>query len=239
MDLCVANVAAARAVGAPSSLAATSDLIVHSPAPSLLPTSNSLRPNATTAPSTVVDTDTVVGTVNAHTDTDTVVGTVDIDTLVAAFRAHRPATLTPYPGVREALAELRAAGLELAVVTDGDVGVQRAKLDALGLGDVFAVVVLSDALGRGCRKPHPAPFVTALAGLGSVPEHAVFVGDRPDKDVIGADRVGIRAVRVITGEYSALPDPPETWFSAPTFAEATRRILQNIEGVEVLGDAQG
>ena len=47
-----------------------------------------------------------------------------------------------------------------------------------------------------------------------------MIGDRPDKDIVGAARVGIRGIRVRTGEYRSRPDHPDTWLSARTFADA-------------------
>ena len=87
--------------------------------------------------------------------------------------------------------------------------IQRAKLVALGLDDHFAVVVFSDELGREHRKPDPLPFLTALRGLDVQPGDAVYVGDRPEKDVAGALGVGMRCIRVRTGEYASTPDGPE------------------------------
>ncbi|MBS2540236.1 HAD-IA family hydrolase, partial [Catenulispora sp. NF23] len=131
--------------------------------------------------------------------------------LVGVFRAHQPERLEPYPGVRAALARLRVAGVRLAVVTDGDVEMQAWKVRALGLSAFFECVVVSDALGgRGVRKPHQAPFVAALEGLGVGPARCVVVGDRPDKDVMGAMGLDIRAIRVKTGEYGLVGDVPGT-----------------------------
>jgi hypothetical protein len=42
--------------------------------------------------------------------------------------------------------------------------------------------------------------------LGVGPHEALFVGDRPDKDVAGAAAAGMRSIRVLTGEYAGLPD---------------------------------
>jgi putative hydrolase of the HAD superfamily len=130
---------------------------------------------------------------------------VEIEPLLRAFRRHRPQVLHCYDGVYDALRRLRA-NVRLAVVTDGDVAIQSAKLAALELNDLFDVAVLSDDIGREFRKPHPVPFRRALRLLGTEPEDAVFVGDRPDKDIVGALGVGLRAVRVRTGEYRAQPD---------------------------------
>jgi FMN phosphatase YigB (HAD superfamily) len=147
--------------------------------------------------------------------------------LVAVFRAHRPARLEPYPGVREALARLRVAGVRLAVVTDGDVDVQAWKVRALGLSAFFECVVVSDALGgRAVRKPHAAPFLAALEGLGVGPGRCVVIGDRPEKDVTGAVGVDIRAIRVKTGEYQRAADVVGTWHTAADFPGAVDWLLQ-------------
>ena len=45
------------------------------------------------------------------------------------------------------------------------------------------------------QKPHPSAFLAALAALGvDEPARAVFVGDRPWDDVVGARAVGMRTV---------------------------------------------
>jgi len=130
---------------------------------------------------------------------------VPVEPLVQAFRSHTPRCLPCFPGVPAALAQLRARR-PIGLVTDGDPGIQRPKLAALDLSDAFDVVVLSDELGRQYRKPHPAPFLAALAGLGVGPGEALFVGDRPDKDVAGAAAAGMSCIRVMTGEYAGVPD---------------------------------
>lgn len=154
-------------------------------------------------------------------------GAAVVPELVAAFRAFVPARLPVYPGVLDAIAELRAR-VPVALVSDGEVVGQRRKLTALGLDDAFDVVVLSDRWGRAYRKPHPRPFRAALGDLGVPGRCAVMIGDRPDKDVTGALDAGIRAVRVGTGEYAHRPDHPETWFRAETFADAVAGMLPQL-----------
>jgi HAD superfamily hydrolase (TIGR01549 family) len=99
---------------------------------------------------------------------------VPVEPLVAAFRV--------CPGVREALARLRTV-VRTGLVTDGETGGQRAKVRALGLEDLFDVIVYSDDLGRSRRKPHPAPFQHALARLGVPEGAAVMIGDLRVPDI--------------------------------------------------------
>jgi FMN phosphatase YigB (HAD superfamily) len=139
--------------------------------------------------------------------------------LVAAFRAVEPTGLAPYPGVRRALALLRER-VPVALVTDGHGPCERRKLAALGLAEAFDVVVFGDG--------QPAPLRRALAGLGLPAEAVVTVGNRPDRDVAYATALGVRAVRVCTGEHAVHPDHPRTWFRAPGFATAVRLLLPHL-----------
>ena len=125
---------------------------------------------------------------------------IDVAPFLAAFRCHAPARLRLYPGARLALRSLRAY-VPIGLVTDGDPAVQHSKLSALGLEGAFDVIVFSDELGREHRKPDPLPFTTAIAALGVEGQGVVYIGDRYDKDVVGATAAGLRAIRVLTGEY--------------------------------------
>jgi len=149
---------------------------------------------------------------------------VSVAHLVDTFKSFRPVSLNLIPGVRESLVELRAF-VPIGLITDGDVEIQRAKLSALGLTDIFDVVVLSDQAGREFRKPSPAPFLQALDALGLEAPNVVYVGDRPDKDVLGAHAVGMRAYRVRTGEYGATEGEIPPWREASNVVEAISDLM--------------
>jgi len=79
------------------------------------------------------------------------------------------------PGVLESLDRLRTLGLELAVVANWDLSLQRL-LDEVGLARYFTVVV------HAAHKPAPDGLLRALADLRVAPARALHVGDD------GADR---------------------------------------------------
>jgi len=82
-------------------------------------------------------------------------------------------------------------------------------LERAGIADLFEVIVVSDEIGW--RKPRPEIFAQALRRLGVAAGEALFVGDRADIDVVGAQRAGMRAVW-INRAGEALPPglrPPE------------------------------
>jgi len=148
--------------------------------------------------------------------------------LLDAFRSHAPTRLVPYRGVPAALERL-AARVPLGLVSDGDPDVQLAKLAALGLAPLFSTVVLSDQLGRAHRKPDPLPFEWVLAGIGVDGPDAVYVGDRPVKDVAGPVGVGMRALRVRTGEWGSAPDDPRAWRSVSGVLDAIACIEEELD----------
>jgi len=150
--------------------------------------------------------------------------TLDPAPLITGFRDFRPDQLSLLPGAAETLERL-AAVVPIGCITDGDPGIQRGKLKALGLEGRFDVLVLSDELGRMHRKPDPAPFERALAELGRAPHEVVMVGDRPEKDIVGASKVGMRTVRVRTGEYRSTEHPCIPWREVAEISEVSELLL--------------
>ena len=88
------------------------------------------------------------------------------------------------PGVFESLERLRALGLELAVVANWDLSLQRL-LAEVGLVRYFTVVV------HAARKPAPDELVRALGELRVDPARALHIGDG-DADRDAAAAAGMR-----------------------------------------------
>ena len=151
---------------------------------------------------------------------------VPVAELVAAFRAHTAPVLVPYPGARDLLRALRSR-VPVGLVTDGYEATQRSKVSSLNLDDAFDVVVYSDQWGRQFRKPHPKPFTLALDALAVAPEQAVFVGDHPVKDVEGPQAIGMRSVRVRTGEYSCMEGSMQPWATVATLVDAADTLIND------------
>ncbi len=128
---------------------------------------------------------------------------LSVDLLVQAFKGFRSPPLPCFSGA-ERLQSLRRHA-KIAIVTDGDPTLQMDKVRATGVGEHVDAVVCSDELGgRAFRKPSPLPFLYALERLGLLADEAsgcVMVGDRPGKDIDGASALGMRTIRVRTGEY--------------------------------------
>jgi len=133
--------------------------------------------------------------------------------MIEVYRSHQP-RIKPYPGVSDLLVQLRRI-YRLGLVTDGCVSVQKKKLEALGLSFHFDAIVFSDAWGKEARKPNSRPFRAILEQLGVNGPEAVYVGDNPLKDFLGARDAGMWTVRVrrSNGLYSHLSPPSAEYAS--------------------------
>jgi putative hydrolase of the HAD superfamily len=157
--------------------------------------------------------------------------------LVGAFRAHQ-APLEPFAGVRPMLARLRAAGVRLALVTDGYLDVQRHKVAALGLEPAVDLVVFTaDVDGRRMLKPDIGAFRHVQERLGLEGDLLAMVGDRPDKDFPGPDALGWRTLRARHPGcfHRDAPDPGPGRPEVLSIDAMERRLMAWAEGRELPG----
>jgi len=126
--------------------------------------------------------------------------------------AHRGALgrAAEFPAHHGPLLRRLAARYRLAVVSNFDYTPTALDiLERAGVARLFGAIVISDAVGW--RKPRREIFDAALGRLGVSAREALFVGDRADMDVLGAQRVGMDAAW-INPAAEALPagvDPPK------------------------------
>lgn len=96
-----------------------------------------------------------------------------------------------YPGVREGLDMLRAAGYKLGCVTNKAAQFTEPLLRDLGVSDVFSIVISGDTLSK--KKPDPAPLLHAAEFFGCSPEQCMMIGDSVS-DVRAARAAGFQIV---------------------------------------------
>jgi putative hydrolase of the HAD superfamily len=118
--------------------------------------------------------------------------THDPQALLDDFSDHAWDAPAAMPHAAAVLAELRARGTRLGIITNGWTVKQLACLDGLrGVLGTFDEVLVSEAVGL--RKPDPAIFRLGLARLGVTAVQAWYVGDSPQNDVLGPQSAGLRA----------------------------------------------
>jgi REG-2-like HAD superfamily hydrolase len=102
-----------------------------------------------------------------------------------------PRQLALFDDALPALQRARALGLGVAIVSNTDRNLA-AECETLGLAAHIDALICSCDVG--CEKPAPEIFHAALAQLGVTPAEALHVGDQYHSDIVGARRVGMRAV---------------------------------------------
>lgn len=107
----------------------------------------------------------------------------------------------PFPGVKEALAELNDAGVLLVVCTNKIDRLATKLIATLGLADCFAGIAGGDTFPY--QKPDPRHLTDTIERAGGNPLHALLVGDS-ETDVITARAAEIPIVAVSFG-YTDIP----------------------------------
>ena len=147
----------------------------------------------------------------------------EIERLRIDFARPLPHSFSLTPGAAEAMRWCKARDLAVAVVTNtisrGDDEVRRdfARFD---LSDAVDHVITS--YSTGWEKPHAAIFERALSCASVAAAETCMVGDELELDVIGAQRLGMRAVWKRPAAQSR---------DIPTSADATIASLLELPGV--------
>lgn len=106
----------------------------------------------------------------------------------------------------EALSRARDAGIRLGVVSNSE-GRLQSVFERLNLLHWFEVVV--DSHLEGVAKPDPRIFQIALERMGLNAERAIYAGDLPEIDLVGAHAAGMHATVVDAFDtYVARPELP-------------------------------
>ncbi|OOF10066.1 2-deoxyglucose-6-phosphatase [Salinivibrio sp. PR5] len=79
------------------------------------------------------------------------------------------------PGVKEALAICRQAGLKIGLASSSPLSLIHPTLDALGLSDQFSIIESAGDLKHG--KPHPEVYLNAAQALDVEPEQCIAFED--------------------------------------------------------------
>lgn len=96
-----------------------------------------------------------------------------------------------YPGARETLEQLSAAGLKLAVVSNKNESLSRLILQTLDAERYFSVICGADSCSE--MKPSPLPLLQVMEQLGTTTDTTVMVGDSIN-DIQAGRRAGIATI---------------------------------------------
>lgn len=152
-----------------------------------------------------------------------------VPVMIEVYRNHIP-RIGMYPGARECLVRRRAAGFQIGLVTEGYARIQNAKIEALQLGELIDVAVISDENSRGEWKPSSRPFQRLVEATRAAPERVLYVGDNPAKDFLGARDLGLATVRMRCVGGLHFSEEPNSARDAPDWEVADFSELEELLG---------
>ena len=109
---------------------------------------------------------------------------------IVAYRRAREAALIPYPHVYSTLNKLLKLGIKMGIVSDAPAKEAWLRLAYLNFHHIVDAVVTFEDTGQ--RKPHSAPFLAIMEKLNVKPTETIMVGDWVERDIIGAEKVGMK-----------------------------------------------
>lgn len=142
-----------------------------------------------------------------------------LQAMIATYREynlkHHDRMVTVYPGVVDAVRELKAAGLATGLVTSKNRQGALRGLTLVGLEALMDVLVCADEVTN--PKPHPEPVEKAVALLGAEPASTVYVGDSLH-DMHSGRAAGVKTAAALWGPFgrSHLEGArPDYWLEQP------------------------
>ncbi len=107
-----------------------------------------------------------------------------------------------YPEVKSIFLKFIKKGIKLGIVSDAPRFQAYTRLVELGLEDFFDIILTFDDI---CAlKDTTKPFEKALSLLKVPAKKVLFVGDRPDRDVLNARKVGMKTAFAAYGYYGGI-----------------------------------
>ena len=114
------------------------------------------------------------------------------------------ACIRPYEKLCSLTRTLKENAVKVGLVSNADSASTKIRLKALGLEDVFDIIVNPETFG--VKKPNPEVFRRTLDALGVPADKAVMIGDRADRDVFPPREAGLSAIHIWFGSTDAKDD---------------------------------
>jgi HAD superfamily hydrolase (TIGR01509 family) len=131
----------------------------------------------------------------------------------------------PYPGLLEALQEIRNNGFKTGIVTNSRRANVEPILERWNIRELFDALITIDDVANG--KPDPEPVHHAINRLNVSPSDTFFVGDW-DSDVHAAGKAGAKSIAFSPAENHEFLSLEELLRSKPTFVVESYTALREL-----------
>jgi pyrophosphatase PpaX len=142
-----------------------------------------------------------------------------LEAMIATYREynlkHHDRMVTIYPGVLEAIRQIKSAGIQTGLVTSKNRQGAIRGLKLVGLEALMDVMVCADEVTN--HKPHPEPVEKAVSLLGASPASTVYVGDSIH-DMHSGRAAGVKTAAALWGPFKRdhlEGAKPDYWLETP------------------------
>ncbi len=147
-----------------------------------------------------------------------------LEYFIEFYRDHCLDYTTLYPGVEASLAQLREAGVQLAVLTNKPVKISNTIVNGLKVAGWFCRVYGGNSFDH--KKPHPVGVETLMADCGAARERTLMVGDS-NVDIQTARNAGVKACGVTYGFQPETLDDPKPDLLVDRMEEMAAWVLES------------
>ena len=147
---------------------------------------------------------------------------------ISVYRKHKP-KINLYPEALNCLNELK--DYNKYIVTDGNIIVQRQKIKALNIKKKFKKTIPTYQYGLKYSKPSTLCFDKIMTWEKCDATNMIYIGDNPNKDFVNIKKIGIKTIRVLTGNYKnlILSKKFEAEITIKNLTLLTTKLIQQIQ----------
>ena len=144
---------------------------------------------------------------------------------IKVYREHRP-KIDLEQDIFNALAKLNKK-YSTYLVTDGNKIVQKNKVEALGIENLFKKIFITHRFGLKNAKPSLYCFEIIKKIERCNWSDLIYIGDNPQKDFVNLNKVGAKTARILNGSYRYYK--PKKGYEAQVSYKNIRALLKDYE----------
>lgn len=151
----------------------------------------------------------------------------EVMNVVEVYRDTRP-SLNLYNDARDVINELKSRNILLGIITDGCSRVQHNKVSGLNIEEKFDDIIITDDY-ENAAKPSIIPYKMILEKHSNISaDECIYIGDNPNKDFIGAKKLGMATARIIREAGMHMNTKVSSESEADIIIHSLMEVLANI-----------
>lgn len=151
----------------------------------------------------------------------------NVNECISVYRNHSP-KINLYSDAKECITRFKK--YKKYIITDGNIRVQRKKIEALGIRNQFTKVIPTYQYGISHSKPSLLCFNKIMQYENCMPTEMIYIGDNQNKDFINIKKIGMRTARILRGSFKNIyiDENHEAEFKFKNLNGITKTLIRNL-----------